>query len=358
MTSAADLTGRGAPHLRTSMTRIWSPELTPYAVRDLPVSDWRFGDFVLAEVRNVPRGRGVEVECGRLIQPLEGHLLVCALGSRFATLELTGSWRDVSDDGRMELLTGGGAVGRLRSRSTLVAPPIRLRYRGHLFDGDIRRAMADFAVRPTDPAPFRTPVILLTGTSMSAGKTTAARVVVSRLKRRGLTVLGAKLTGAGRYRDILGMGDAGADHIVDFVDAGLPSTHCSEERYRAAIGGLLAHMARLAVDVAVVEIGASPLEPYNGTVAIELIRDRVALHVLCASDPYAVSGALNAYGLETDLVTGTTSNTEAGVQLVSRLTGLRALDIRRSESLSELDELLDSALTGVLPEASGRGEPG
>lgn len=106
MRPAADRIGGGAPHLRTSMTRIWGPAPALYDVRDLPVSDWRFGDYVLAEVRNVPRGRGVEIESGRRIQPLEGQLLVCALGSRFATLELTGSWRDVSGDGRMELLTG------------------------------------------------------------------------------------------------------------------------------------------------------------------------------------------------------------------------------------------------------------
>ena len=34
-------------------------------------------------------------------------------------------------------------------------------------------------------------------------------------------VIGTKLTGAGRYRDILAMRDAGADYIFDFVDAGL-----------------------------------------------------------------------------------------------------------------------------------------
>ncbi len=335
------------PHLRTSMTRIWKPGSTKYSVRTLPREEWAFGDYVLVEVRGSFRGRWVEVPTGRLIAPSEGDLLIGALGSRFATLEITGSWEDVGADGRMELLTGGGVVGRLRSKSTLVRSPVRLSYRGHVVDGARTRSMSDFAVPAGGSVPFRTPVILLTGSSMSAGKTTAAKVVVARLKRAGLSVLGAKLTGAGRYRDILTMRDAGADRIFDFVDAGLPSTHCSRDHYGSAMAPLLSHMAAVPADVAVIEIGASPLEPYNGTTAIEMIRDRVVLHVLCASDPYAVSGALAAYELPPDLVTGTTSNTEAGVQLVSRLTGMRALDIRRTEAFPELDALLDDRLGTV-----------
>ena len=56
-------------------------------------------------------------------------------------------------------------------------------------------------------------------------------------------MVGAKLTGAGRYRDILAMQDAGADHIFDFVDAGLPSTVVPESEYRPALRNLLSRMA-------------------------------------------------------------------------------------------------------------------
>ena len=66
------------------------------------------------------------------------------------------------------------------------------------------------------------PVVLLIGTSMSAGKTTTGRIIVHELKRAGLRVAGAKFTGAGRYRDVLAFGDAGADTIIDFVDAACP----------------------------------------------------------------------------------------------------------------------------------------
>ena len=105
---------------------------------------------------------------------------------------------------------------------------------------------------------FETPVILLVGTSMSAGKTTSARAIVRLLKEDGLAVIGAKPTGAGRYRDILAMQDAGAARIFDFVDAGLPSTVVPEGEYRKALRNLLSRVAEAEVDEVVAEVGASP----------------------------------------------------------------------------------------------------
>ncbi len=61
-------------------------------------------------------------------------------------------------------------------------------------------------------------------------------------------VVGAKLTGAGRYRDILAMQDTGADYIFDFVDAGLPSTVVPEREYLDALRNLLSRMAAVEAD--------------------------------------------------------------------------------------------------------------
>lgn len=235
-------------------------------------------------------------------------------------------------------------MGKVRSLSALTPALLSLRYAGHLVVEGEKAAMAAYAVKPLEQRPFRTPVVLLIGTSMSAGKTTAARAVVRTLKTTGRRVLGAKLAGAGRYADILAMRDSGADVVLDFVDGGLPSTHCERERYEEALDLLLPRMAEADADVAVVEIGASPLEPYNGAVAVERLRDQVVFTILCASDPYAVVGAVTAYDMQPDLVTGTTSNTEAGVQLVDRLTGLRAMDLQRKHARPELERLLLASL--------------
>ena len=58
--------------------------------------------------------------------------------------------------------------------------------------------MKDFALK-SDNDDFDVPTILLVGTSMSAGKTMTGKLTCKILSEMGLKVVGAKLTGAGRY---------------------------------------------------------------------------------------------------------------------------------------------------------------
>ena len=120
------------------------------------------------------------------------------------------------------------------------------------------------------------------------------------------------------------MRDAGADQVFDFVDAGLPSTICPPEEYREAIIPLLGCMAELQADVAVIEAGASPLEPYNSDTAIGLIEDSVRMTILSTCDPYAALGVMTAFSVRPDLVSGVATNTDAGIALIEKLTGVEA----------------------------------
>jgi hypothetical protein len=179
---------------------------------------------------------------------------------------------------------------------------------------------------------------------MSAGKTMTARLAIRLFKEMGLKVIGAKLTGAGRYRDVLSMKDAGADLIFDFVDVGLPSTVGPPQEYRRALSQLLTRIAEAGADVVVAEAGASPLEPYNGATAIAAIEPNVRCLVLCASDPYAVAGVIGAFQKRPDLVAGAAANTKAGIELVEKLCDLKALDLLDKRSIPELRALLSKAL--------------
>jgi uncharacterized NAD-dependent epimerase/dehydratase family protein len=205
---------------------------------------------------------------------------------------------------------------------------------------DGRKLTMDDFVGPTPQTRFSMPVVLLIGTSMSAGKTTAGRIIIHALKRAGLRVAGAKLTGAGRYRDVLAFGDAGADTIVDFVDAGLPSTVVPARRFARAMEHMLATIAARGADILVAEAGASPLEPYNGDTAMQMLGANVSCTVLCASDPYAVVGVREAFNIKPDIVTGPTANTQAGIDLVRKLTGLEALNLLNLDSIPRLLEIL------------------
>lgn len=328
--------------VHASVTRIADLENRTYEVESRPREDWETGDYAYARVtrRPAPDVR-MENPQGRRVELMEGETVVGALGTRRATRGYVGSWRDVGDDSLMNIMTGGGVLGKVTSASPYSPTPIEVEYVGHVVtDGGVER-MRDHRVESESVA-LETPVVLVLGTSMSAGKTMSGRVITRVLVENGYEVAACKLTGAGTYGDVLSMQVAGAEPIYDFVDAGLPTTVVSEDTYREAVEPLVGRMRE--ADVVVAEVGASPLEPYNGEAAVEMIDDQVAFTVLCATDPYAVVGIEEAFGHSPDLVAGIATNTAAGVDLVEQLTACSALNLQEEETKDTLEEMLTDAL--------------
>lgn len=326
-----------------SLTRIADFRQRRFDIDPISRGEWATGDYVVGEVTATTHANRIELTTGREIGVVVGDYLIGALGVRAATLEGVGSWKDVQNDLSMQILTGAGLLGRATSWATTVIQPVQLQYHGHVVRGGHKVRMQDFMHAPSK-SQLGCPIILLIGTSMSSGKTASARVIIRRLKRMGMRVAGAKLTGAGRYRDILAMADAGADAIFDFVDVGLPSTICDKRIYRKRLSLLLGQIAESGPEVLVAEAGASPLEPYNGDVAVAEIRDRVKFTVLCASDPYAVVGVTKGFGFQPSLVAGVASSTSAGVDVIRRLAEQPALNLMDTGSLPELDQMLKDSL--------------
>jgi hypothetical protein len=271
--------------------------------------------------------------------------MVGALGKRAATLEGVGDWRAIGDNLEMEALTPAGLMGKATSTSLSIPTFMRLHYTGHVIRDGSKLCMKDF-IQSAEPRPLNMPVILLIGSSMSAGKTTSGQVIIRALNYMGKTVVGAKLTGAARYRDILSFRDAGAVKVFDFVDAGLPSTVCSRQHFSKALELLISHIAATNADVLVAEAGASPMEWYNGDALVDSVNNSTCFTVLCASDPYAVLGVQTAFGghVRADLVAGPAANTDAAVELVNKLTGLPAMDLLDRSTYPRLLELLQNAL--------------
>ena len=310
-----------------SLARIADFRNSNFEVTALDRSAWATGDYVEGEVVGTRTALyRIEDRTGHMIQVEPGDWVVGALGERAATLEGVGGWRDVTEDGRMHTMTSAALIGRYTSFSTLFPDPMSLVYRGHLCRSGKKVCMRDFALRSETHA-FAVPTLLLFGSSMSAGKTTTGRRVCKELDRAGKYVIGAKLTGAGRYRDILSYLKNGASEIYDFVDVGLPSTIVPEQDYRRAIRPLLNHINDRKPDLLVAEAGASPLEPYTGEALFDELGDNIVCTILCASDPYAVVGVQKAFGVTPDLVTGPATTTSAAVDLVKKLTGLQGINI-------------------------------
>ncbi|UCC24696.1 MAG: hypothetical protein JSU98_13310 [Gemmatimonadales bacterium] len=328
-----------------SCTRIADLPPWPLTHRVLPRESWESGDYVVGRVLPFAgTTEQIELDTGREVKPLSGDLVVGTFARRAATLEAVGRFDDIEDNGLMHSMTEGGCFGRVTSRSVLSKPLIPLKYVGHVILEGAKSNMRDWVPEPPDE-PYALPTVLVVGTSMSAGKTLSARVAVRQLVKREYRVVGGKVTGAGRFNDVMSLGDAGAMAVFDFVDAGLPTTVVPAGQFRRSMGGLLRRMGATGADVAVIEAGASPLEPYNGTAAVELLQPWIRFVILCASDPYAVVGIREAWGIEPDVVAGPAANTSASVDLVKALSGLEAMNLMRRESHARFGELLHEALS-------------
>jgi hypothetical protein len=227
-----------------------------------------------------------------------------------------------------------------------------LRYLGHVIVNGQKARMADYVGQPRSTR-CDVPVIQLIGTSMECGKTTAGRATIRLLKQRGLRVAGAKLTGVARYHDIQSMRDAGADFVLDFVDVGLPSSLLPPPEFAGCVDHMLGLIADQSVDVAVVEMGASPMEPYNGEVAMERLRDQVQFTILAATDLYAALGAIDHLSVKPDLIVGRVASTSAGITIVEHETGIPTINPLDPESTAGLEALL--ARTPVWRRLAGRG---
>ncbi len=345
-------TTQGDRYFMPSLTRISDLGEQPFEVAAVPRERWRSGQFIAAELT----GRALEpfeleLADGRMARAVPGDRLVGALGRRAATLQAVGSFEAVGDDLAIDLLTKAGVIGKCTSRSAFADTVPALRYLGHVQRTGTPVSMHDFA-RPVDAEDLRVPAILIIGTSMDTGKTFAATQLLRLLARSGRRTVGCKLTGVGRYRDILAMRDAGADSILDFVDAGIPSTVVPADEFEAAIGPLLALINQSGADIAIVEAGASPLEPYNGAEAVRMIGNAVRMVVLCASDPYAAHGVMDAFGLEPTFVSGRATSTSAGAELTAQLTGRPAIDLLDPGAEARVAELLHGAF-GTIPTHEG-----
>ena len=326
-----------------SLARIADFENVPYDINMTEHSSWGNGDYVLGEITG-PANELYTIETctGEIVPVHAGDEVIGALGRRAGTLQGVGDYLSVKN-GQLDTLTSAGLFGAYTSLSKLLSKPISLSYRGHIVRQGRKVQMSDFAVR-SKTRKFTVPTILIIGSSMSAGKTVTGTLACKILAASGLKVTGTKLTGAGRYRDILSFQRAGASEIYDFVDAGLPSTIVPQDEFRAAIRPLLSLIDEHQPDVMVAEAGASPLEPYNGAAIMDELGDAIRCVILAAFDPYAVVGVQQAFGLTPDLVTGLATSTTAAIALVDKLTGIQGINVLDPASFPAFRDLLAEKL--------------
>ena len=328
----------------TSLTRISDLQTDGFETLALPRAQWETGDYVVCEALAPRTGLyRVEISDGRRPRVQPGQRIVGALGKRLAIFESVGDWEAAEEGEELHAMTAAGLIGKITSSSPAVPGFMRVAYHGHAARSGAKLTMRQF-VSPPASAPLTMPVIMIFGTSMSSGKTTAGQVIIRELSAMGFNVVAAKVTGGAGYRDVLTYADNGADAVFDFVDAGLPSTVCSRDDYLAGLDILTAKISATGADVLVAEAGASTLDPYNVDVALDVLGPQTRLLVLSAHDMFGVLGIRQVVEAKPDLITGPVANTASGCAKITELTGIPAVGVLGEAGLPALRAMLSERL--------------
>jgi hypothetical protein len=295
----------------------------------------RAGTVVAARVLNAKTTYNrLEDVHGRLVALQPGDVIAGALGHRDALYGYSGRVPEsVSVGDELQLLNQGGVIGAGAEAAPGIGEPYQLEILGsvlafpHLDRRVGRPANIADAAHPARELPANgPPLLVLVGTSMDAGKTTAAGVVIADLVRRGKSVAAGKLTGVSLRRDALQMADCGASPSLVFTDFGIVTT--DERNAVPAAHSLVAALDEAEPDAIVLEMGDGLLGTYGVHALLDdpALRGRIAGTLLCAQDPVGAWGGARIlserYDLAPTAVSGRVTDTPAGRRFCTERLGV------------------------------------
>lgn len=265
------------------------------------------GDLVVARVDSVGQHKRIELTSGRRATLFVGDTLLLAYGHRYAPDHFEAEVP--ADLSACHLAAAGGIAGRVTASHDSLGQPTAVQPLGLVVDGGGQTVnMRDWALPPSPACAEGPPVtIFVLGTSMNAGKTSTAAGIVRSLRRAGYRVGAAKTTGTGAGGDLWLLTDAGANPVLDFTHAGLPSTYrCPPEIVEDTLRTLHGHLWE--VDVAVIEVADGLYQPETAALIRSELFRRLADTTVFASDSAMAAAAgvrlLESLGLPVGAVSG------------------------------------------------------
>ena len=234
------------------------------AIQWSPPRDPTIGDLLLCEVQRTGMHGRVETALGARMKLYSGDRIVCAVGNRYATslLEAVG---EISGE-RIDMISASGLCGRVTMRSRDANAPTRLRVLGQAFVDGTPVNLRSFGLAPASVSRNEPRWVVVVGSAMDSGKTTACASLIHGLSAAGHAVGAAKLTGTASARDYGSFRDAGAVPVFDFLDAGWASTAgCSAADLNLTLKVLTGHLRAAGCQWAVLEIADGLLQPETHT---------------------------------------------------------------------------------------------
>jgi hypothetical protein len=270
---AGDTTAqRSLPHKASWVTRRIPPG-TP--IEWAPVeSEPQTGDVLLCTIDEVGLHGRLETASGQRSRLFRGDRVLCALGGRYATSILEAV--PTIGEGRADLVSASGLCGRVLDRADKTTRPTTLQVEAQAFLAGVPVNVSQFALEPPATPVSEPGWILVVGSAMDSGKTTACVSLIHGLSRAGFRVGAAKLTGTASARDLHSYRDAGADPVVDFLDCGWPSTAgCRTDELLEIVDRIVGTLRAADVDAVVLEVADGLLQPETAALLAH-IRERLS----------------------------------------------------------------------------------
>ncbi len=295
-----------------------------------PVAGPKIGDVVV--VRTLTESatyNQLELTSGRLARINPHDIIVGVLGRRRALKGFVGDVPSQLQAGdQLHILNLGGVIGRCSGHHHALGRPIEAELLGMAVRQGKVLNITQQAIQPQNHLDKSAPIVLIAGTCMNSGKTQAAAELIKHFTRQGYRVAAGKLSGVACLRDTLNMRDHGAIKTLSFLDCGYPST-VGVENIGPLAKSIVAKLNESKPDVIVLELGDGILGGYQ----VETIFDDAqfisfcAALVFCASDFVGAWGGLQLLqqrGIKIDVISGSTTDSQMGVEYVERELGVPA----------------------------------
>ncbi|MDP1722045.1 MAG: hypothetical protein Q8L37_02440 [Candidatus Gottesmanbacteria bacterium] len=312
----------------------------PSIVKNVPLSDEvqvgrsivpEEGLIILVEaLDDEGKNNVLEFTTGRLGKLIKGDVVPAVLGKRRALKEFAGDIPQALKPGdELYWLCESGLVGEIVGVNERWGTPMKVKVLGALLHHGKTLNIKHSAIPWQNDVVKSAPIVAVLATCMDSGKTTLVCKLAEHFRNNGLTVMGAKLTGVAFMQDPFKMKDNGLDTVMDFVDAGLPSTCGNAEDAIKAACGIITELNNGEPDLILAEFGDGIIGEYNvaSIITHPSIKKHVVMTVVAANDLMAAWGAkkkMTELGFTIDMLTGPVANSHVGVEYIEHNFGIPA----------------------------------
>ncbi|HXG83621.1 MAG TPA: hypothetical protein VNI84_06300 [Pyrinomonadaceae bacterium] len=333
------------------VTRLVSSNLYAFAALS-PEQRPRVGDIILGRVGRIGRHTKMDDCDGRRTTLLKNDLVVAAYGNRYATDQYEGVVPETTAS--CHILSNAAVCGIVKSKHAKMSAPTELEVIGFMRNAAGQQLnLRDFGLKlrtkkvtsiKSSKKLDRPSIVVVVGSSMNSGKTTATASIVRGLTQSGYQVAAGKITGTACGNDIWAYKDNGAVKVLDFSDCGYPSTYlCDGEEVLNIYRTLRQRLRKEKPDFIVMEVADGIVQRETTELLAQPEFKKSIDHLIySASDALAAESGLRLLaqkGYEVAALTGLVSASALAKAEAEALVGVRCYT--QDEIIAgELNELL------------------